>query len=450
METKKLTFRLLLIGLAFITINCSGQPDTYDIPVPEVHNPDQILDLEKLQNYTIAYCWSPPDKETTGERHTDIIISRGDGSQLNTISIPPPPPNKIVILGCPNERDGQIQIGKHSLAWRPDSDQLLMTNGPLKNFANFYLVDLKSDLTPEMPGQTITAYKELLEYPRGISWSPDGEWVATVGGDTQSRFHYLNIWIYKIDTNEAIRITDFDELEQYVMNASWSPDGLSLAVGYGFPPSGIGIAHFDTLDNPSSFTYIDISSDTQPSLFPWPFYADSLWEFTKSLIFPNSGNIEYYINQNSHPVWVNEGGKIIFTAPTDNKRVTLFIVNADGTDLQEFLPELPGMNGLPTISSDGQKLAFVRYPKHTNTGRAEIAVVDLTSMEISSLVVLPEPSDNQIFISGLDWTPDGKYLAFSSNHEGASNIYVISTEGDAWINLTADRDGDSVYPVWKP
>ena len=65
--------------------------------------------------------------------------------------------------------------------------------------------------------------------------------------------------------------------------------------------------------------------------------------------------------------------------------------------------------------------------------------------------VLPEPDKgSRLYISGLSWAPDGQSLIFSSNHEGQSNIYLISLDGQAWTNLTKDMDGDAVWPIWRP
>jgi TolB protein len=203
-------------------------------------------------------------------------------------------------------------------------------------------------------------------------------------------------------------------------------------------------------ENPEN--YITITSETNPLLQDWPYILDSAFDLISLAVQENPLiGFTLYLFSNSTPIWINNDSEIIFIAANSEENAVLFIVKADGSDLREFIPGLPGISGLPTLSPDGKTFAFIRYPKWKNTSRVEIALFDLNTSELKSLVVLPEPDNgDQLLISGLDWTSDGEFLAFSSNHEGRSNIYVISKDGERWINLTENMHGDAVSPAWKP
>jgi Tol biopolymer transport system component len=53
----------------------------------------------------------------------------------------------------------------------------------------------------------------------------------------------------------------------------------------------------------------------------------------------------------------------------------------------------------------------------------------------------------------LDWSPDGKYLAYSKCYSKIANqgceIYVVSNDGEELRRLTRNRFADE-FPVWQP
>ena len=47
------------------------------------------------------------------------------------------------------------------------------------------------------------------------------------------------------------------------------------------------------------------------------------------------------------------------------------------------------------------------------------------------------------------WSPDGGKIAFVSNRDGNSEIYVMSTDGSGQTNLTNNTDEEGC-PIWSP
>jgi len=49
------------------------------------------------------------------------------------------------------------------------------------------------------------------------------------------------------------------------------------------------------------------------------------------------------------------------------------------------------------------------------------------------------------------WSPDGEWIAFASNRDGAGNmeIYIMDTNGENVRRLTDNPDED-IYPAWRP
>ena len=58
-------------------------------------------------------------------------------------------------------------------------------------------------------------------------------------------------------------------------------------------------------------------------------------------------------------------------------------------------------------------------------------------------------TDNDFSDSSPDWSPDGKTLAFASDRDGDSEIYVMNVDGSGQRAITENEDNDA-DPVWRP
>ena len=50
--------------------------------------------------------------------------------------------------------------------------------------------------------------------------------------------------------------------------------------------------------------------------------------------------------------------------------------------------------------------------------------------------------------SHLPWSPDGQWIAYSSDVDGDYDIYIYSLETGLTINLTDDLPSDEFHPSW--
>src|SRR5262245_3397795 len=87
-----------------------------------------------------------------------------------------------------------------------------------------------------------------------------------------------------------------------------------------------------------------------------------------------------------------------------------------------------------------QEIIFTSYhdPHH-----AQIFIMDIDRRILHHLT--------QDHISATDsiWSPDGKWIAFTSNQDGKDQIYIMDANGGHIRKLTASAH-DSVSPVWSP
>ena len=76
-------------------------------------------------------------------------------------------------------------------------------------------------------------------------------------------------------------------------------------------------------------------------------------------------------------------------------------------------------------------------------GNAEIRCADTAGNIIRRI---PTDAPN---MGSLSWAPDGRYVAYQSNHEGTPNIYVLDTHNKVSQRLT-NHEGRSLRPAWSP
>lgn len=438
-----LTFTILLEN---ILASCTTTSP--NLSVPSVHFPSSELELGNLDTYTLAYCWRPTDAPASvdfpEQQEIYVVMSDGSGSRKSaTEQYPSFSAAFVNMLGCLSEDRQSLRLESNKLSWRPNSNDLTIVYGSNPALTNFKSLSVSSSFLIEDNGDPVGENNYFIN-PKRVFWSPDGRKLATLATDTElDNGLGSNIWVYDIGAGKFSRISNIEKVGNFVANASWSTNGDRIAVGYGVPFSGIAIS---TDGNQQS--YVEITSETKDELNNWPYVVDSLFEvFSKDSIYAFGLSLP----SNSLPVWVNNDSQIVFVAADDDQEASLFIVNSDGTNLQELIPELTGNVALPTLAPDERTLAFIRYPTWKDRKRVEIATLDLITMDYKSLVVLPAPDNgDELLISGLSWTPDSQYLAVSSPHTGESDIWVITRDGNSWVNVTKDVDGDAVSPAWKP
>ena len=188
------------------------------------------------------------------------------------------------------------------------------------------------------------------------------------------------------------------------------------------------------------------------------------------------------------PMWSPDGRTIVYSSLL---RGDIFMIGADGSNLtqltsgprfedspawspnQQYIvfsvsdglaggisalkPGQPGETNLisssfhsfwnPRWTSDGQHLAF----SSNLEGNTEIYVVNVLATE--QRIRLAGPVTRLTFDvhwdSSPDWSPDGSRIVFQSDRDGDPEIWVMRSDGSEQMQLTHNRVGDS-NPVWSP
>jgi Tol biopolymer transport system component len=144
------------------------------------------------------------------------------------------------------------------------------------------------------------------------------------------------------------------------------------------------------------------------------------------------------------PTWSPDGSKIAFDSRLDDK-MDIYLMNADGTG-QTNLTNSPGLDLDPHWSPDGSKIAFVS----DRDGNNEIYVMNADGTGQTNLTNNP---GSYPFAGGNDyspgWSPDMSKIAFVSDRDVNTQIYVTNVDGTGQINVSKNAASDG-SPRFSP
>jgi len=153
---------------------------------------------------------------------------------------------------------------------------------------------------------------------------------------------------------------------------------------------------------------------------------------------------------NANPVWTPDGKRLIYlSAPgfVGGGAGTLAAVASDGSGPPVKLMG-EGLNPVPTsVSADGKLVMGVR--SSTNLGQpsgSEIWVLPLDGAKAAEAT--PQPFLDTRFTRGnLQFSPDGKWVAYESNETGRNEIYVVPYPGPGGKSQVSTDGG--AQPRWN-
>jgi formylglycine-generating enzyme required for sulfatase activity len=156
------------------------------------------------------------------------------------------------------------------------------------------------------------------------------------------------------------------------------------------------------------------------------------------------------------PMTGSGGGRIAYACYSRDNTGDLYVVNADGTDPRRLTWDSAEDNK-PTWSPDGTQVAFYS----NRQGRSSIYVLGMPdapqsaggsaqgSLSMQQLTTKSNCSDPA-------WSPDGAQIAFVAGRDSSSEIYVMNlqdalrgVDGTDQLRLTHNSAADS-SPAWSP
>ncbi len=147
------------------------------------------------------------------------------------------------------------------------------------------------------------------------------------------------------------------------------------------------------------------------------------------LVFPVSATKGSYPGSN---------GKIAFSGrDLDGENLMIFIMNDDGSNMQQITDGDGFEDYDPCWSPDGSKIVFVRRDR--TTFLRELWIINEDGTGLTPLSTGFNDFDPA-------WSPDGETIAFARSHD-ALDIFVINADGTGSATLLII---DAYYPCWSP
>ncbi len=134
----------------------------------------------------------------------------------------------------------------------------------------------------------------------------------------------------------------------------------------------------------------------------------------------------------------SQGAYTVAYASFGPLRTAVFIANADGTG-ERILLENPGLDSNPSFSPDGRWVFFTSR----RNGSDDIYRIRTDGSNLERLTADPA-FDDQAAIS-----PDGRHVAFVSSRSGQADIWLLDLDTRQLRNLTNHPGGD-YRPAWSP
>jgi TolB protein len=257
------------------------------------------------------------------------------------------------------------------------------------------------------------------------TWSPDGERVAFVSPQAPNH-------LYVIDQDG----TNLHSLAQHVYwrdSLSWSPDGKYIAY--------ISDNTFED-DGYSKLYVVSLNEGTVQLSGRTGYHSDPVWSpDSKNIAFVVSIELDstiYVVNVNNHeqqilvegglhqhPVWSPDGKQIAFSVRNKDD-MNIHVVNADSSN-EHILADDNGLNIVPEWSPDGSRLSFISIGDNNEW---QIYLIDADGTNLQLLVDVDATSINSPV-----WSPDSNRIAFIADTPTGNDIWITNVDGRNLQNL---------------
>src|SRR6266446_5509410 len=348
---------------------------------------------------------------------------------------------KLVNTGAPPLRLTSNPADDLFPAWSPDGREIAFVRQSGSDVSIFLVPALGGPERKLYSGTS--AFFSLYDYGNGLSWSPDGKYLAFSG--QRSRREPNSIFLLARESLEARQITTPPAGFLGDSTPAFSPDGKVLAFGrwassrdveiYIMPAAG-GEPKRLTFDNRSGRS-LAWTADGREILFSlWASSTFRLWRVSavggtpEQLAVGQGGSTLAISRQGDHLAYSQE------SRDTDIWRVA----TSGSTSMRPTrLISSTRLDYGPQYSPDSKRIAFTSG----RSGSNEIWVCDADGLNPMQVTSFGGPD-----VGSPRWSPDGGLIAFDSIAAGHRDIFVVSAEGGK-VRRVTDNIADDVRPSWS-
>lgn len=288
--------------------------------------------------------------------------------------------------------------------------------------------------------------REVGKVSGGLSWSPDGKYLAVSHGESAGTA--TSLCLLSPDSGER-RCLVTPPADVYDTNHHFSPDGRRVA-----------FVRWKNNSTSDLYTYTLDSSELKRLTYDDKLISDFEWA-------PGSEEVYFVSNRRTnnmlwrvkvaggepviepraptglHSITVTPDGRhLAFTQPTTDTLIEVF--RRAGREGIESRPvcriNSSQADDTPRFSPDGSRIAFVS--SRTGLGEIWVANADCTSPQQLTRF-------NQHAVGSPRWSPDGQTLAFDRDIDGNTDIFTIGVKGTDLRQLTSGGAVENM-PSWSP
>jgi Tol biopolymer transport system component len=234
---------------------------------------------------------------------------------------------------------------------------------------------------------------------RGISFSPDGDYVYYLNEDPVSPSYSALFQVPSLGGTPRKVFFDVDTA------ASFSPDGSRVCFRRGAPNL-----------NADTLVIGDLGTGKDREL----------------------ARVTTPVQFVSAPAWSPDGQRIAYE-DSQSSAFQLYWVSSDGSATASVLSDTY-VDRSPAWSPDGQSIAFVSNRGCFQEGCTQLFVVQLAGSVVQKI-------GPRGFAADPSWSPDGQAIAYSGMWEGFQSIYRINLDGSSLTHVAALRV-DEIQPSW--
>jgi serine/threonine-protein kinase len=144
---------------------------------------------------------------------------------------------------------------------------------------------------------------------------------------------------------------------------------------------------------------------------------------------------------NKSPVWTPGGERIIFARRTKGQEEqVMFWKSVDGSDESELLHSSEYYLFPGSWSPNSKVLSYYEICPATGS---DILALTVESTREPELIVGTEATE-----WGPAFSPDGRWIAYTSDRDGNSQVYILPYPDNDWVRPISDDFGEE--PVWSP
>jgi TolB protein len=284
----------------------------------------------------------------------------------------------------------QLTSGPSSVTWAPDSTEVIYSMAG-------------SLWRQRMGSKSAMQVTEGAGYDYQPDWSPDGKTVVYVSYQKDA----MELWLLDVATGKTQQLTSEGAVN---VEPRWSPDGKHIVFVSTSYNKRFHIFRADVRDRKLE-NLVRLTGETKSDL---PRYYYSAYDMEIS------------------PVWTRDGQEILFVSNKGHIHGTggFWRMKAEpGAEAREIHYEETNWKARPDFSPDGSRMVYSSY-----LGR-----------QWHQLWVLPSNGGDAFPISYGDWdetnvrwSPDGKSLAFISNRNGNTELWIQNASNGKQEELHAD------------